>query len=251
MLKTVRTAPATTPRVLLPRSRAGAARHGDSRRGLTTYAMQQPEFAGKPFTILSTGEAATAHLASLLAAEMREGDAYCCKGDEGAGKSTFCNAFIRAANENAGLYVPSPTQTLQPNVFPALKGPEIHHLDLRHLGQPSSAELDQLADTFERVVSLVEWADRLQAWGAAPEQRLALWFRRLPSGAMGASADAPVRLLTVVPHSAAWELRAGLLESNLACTGTAEGLIVLSTDMAANLIQGTPEHQVMLQRAMA
>lgn len=52
--------------------------------------MQQPEFTGKQFTLLSTGEAATAHLATLLATqELRPGDAYCLKGDARAGKSTF------------------------------------------------------------------------------------------------------------------------------------------------------------------
>lgn len=36
-------------------------------------------------------------------------------------------------------------------------------------------------ESFPEAVSLIEWAETLREWGAAPEQRLALYFRCLPS----------------------------------------------------------------------
>jgi len=48
-----------------------------------------PEWTGRQFTMLSTGEGATAHLAKILAEELRPGDSLCLKGDEHAGKGVF------------------------------------------------------------------------------------------------------------------------------------------------------------------
>ena len=59
------------------------------------------QFIGRQFTVLSTSEEATAHLAAVLAADLRAGDAYCLKGDEGAGKSTFrsvCSCDSRSSS---------------------------------------------------------------------------------------------------------------------------------------------------------
>ena len=55
------------------------------------------------------------------------------------------------------------------------------HFDLNDLQQPSDEERQGLIDTFPQVVSLIEWAEQLRQWGAAPEQRLAIYFRRLPA----------------------------------------------------------------------
>lgn len=55
------------------------------------------------------------------------------------------------------------------------------HLDLNNLQQPSAADCEQLASAFPDAVSLIEWAEQLKDWGAAPEQRLALYFRMLPA----------------------------------------------------------------------
>lgn len=38
-----------------------------------------------------------------------------------------------------------------------------------------------IAGTFPSCVSVIEWAEQLREWGAAPEQRLAIYFRRLPA----------------------------------------------------------------------
>lgn len=58
---------------------------------LRVFAMSSvpDQFWGKQFTVLSTSEDATAHLASALATDLRAGDAYCLKGDAGAGKTAF------------------------------------------------------------------------------------------------------------------------------------------------------------------
>ncbi len=101
----------------------------------------------------------------------------------------------------------------------------IQHMDLRQVEAPGDAARAQLLESFAATVSLVECAERLQEWGAAPEQRLALWFRRLPSsgGDDGGYAEANVRLVTVVPHTASWELRAGLLHATVSRAGAPEG----------------------------
>jgi hypothetical protein len=77
-------------------SRAGARARGPApaaapppRRRGGPAAAAPAEWTGRQFTLLSTGEAATAHLAKLLAEELRPGDSLCLKGDQGAGKSVF------------------------------------------------------------------------------------------------------------------------------------------------------------------
>lgn len=73
--------------------RGGAAGAGTQvrrpRAAVAARAAAPDEWTGRQFTVLSTGEAATAHLAKLLAAELRPGDSLCLKGDQGAGKSAF------------------------------------------------------------------------------------------------------------------------------------------------------------------
>lgn len=154
----------------------------------------------------------------------------------------------------------------------------ILHYDVGGLSRPSDGECDAIAGTFPGAVSVIEWAEQLREWGAAPEQRLAIYFRRLPSVsgqyAMRAALnrtlfvptkrlqfvhwqqlcpvllclfqitvvvrpdpplfclltlqqpDADVRLLTVVPHTGAWEVRVGLLQANLAIAGPPAGALL-------------------------
>jgi hypothetical protein len=54
------------------------------------YAISLPEqFTGRQFTLLATGKDATEKLGELMSGDLRAGDAYCLKGDPGAGKSTW------------------------------------------------------------------------------------------------------------------------------------------------------------------
>ena len=70
-------------RVALPSSRC-------RRAAMRVQAAALPDqFTGRQFTVLSTSEDGTAYLASMLAEDMRAGDAYCLKGDQGGGKSAF------------------------------------------------------------------------------------------------------------------------------------------------------------------
>jgi hypothetical protein len=72
------------------------------------------------------------------------------------------------------------TAVSSPGIPPGLTGPAIQHLNLRNVPTPGDAERGNLVASFAPVVSLVESAERLQEWGAAPEQRLAIWMRQLP-----------------------------------------------------------------------
>jgi hypothetical protein len=71
-------------------------------------------------------------------------------------------------------------------------GPTIQHLDLRPASAPSDGDRSKLVESYSSRVSLIENAERLQEWGIAPEQRLAIWIRRLPdvSGRGGRGAGA-------------------------------------------------------------
>ena len=67
-----------------------------------------------------------------------------------------------------------------PSLHPAAELPILHY-DVGNLSRPSDADCEVIAGTFPRSVSVIEWAENLREWGAAPEQRLAIYFRRLPS----------------------------------------------------------------------
>ncbi|MGK7866989.1 tRNA (adenosine(37)-N6)-threonylcarbamoyltransferase complex ATPase subunit type 1 TsaE [Falsiroseomonas sp. E2-1-a20] len=116
-------------------------------------------------------EAATAALAAHLAARARPGDALLLEGPLGAGKSSFCRAFLRAAAHDPALEVPSPTFTLvQSYDLPA--GPAFH-FDLWRLDGP--AGLDELGwEEARDGIVLVEWPDRLGTLRPADALTLAL-----------------------------------------------------------------------------
>jgi hypothetical protein len=71
-----------------------------------------------------------------------------------------------------------------------------------------------IAGVFPEVVSLIEWAEQLRVWGAAPEQRLALYFRRLPSvrrrmGLVPAAGGCIASQNSVVCTAAGWRAAIG------------------------------------------
>lgn len=122
-------------------------------------------------------------------------------------------AFIRAALGEPGLEVHPP----QPSLVPGVYG-QLLHFDLAGLQQPGAGECAELAAVFSEAVSLIESAEQLRRWGAAPEQRLALYFRRLPQ-----SPDTDARLISVVPHTGAWEARVERLHADLSREGPSSG----------------------------
>lgn len=84
---------------------------------------------------------------------------------------------MRAAQEDGGLDVQPPAPSLTPTVY----GGDLLFFNLKGLATPDDAARAELLTAFADAVSLVESAEPLPAWGAAPEQRLALYFRRLPT----------------------------------------------------------------------
>lgn len=179
-------------------------------------------------------------------------------------------AYIRAACGDPSMDVHPPP----PSLSPAAYG-DLLHFDLAGLHQPSPDDCARLAGAFPDAVSLIEWAEQLRAWGAAPEQRLALYFRRLPTVSAGETAwgvdgvegpawqlvmvsggqrrqvlhqagsaailhashapplrppcallqspDSDARLISVVPHTGAWEARVALLHARMSAEGPATG----------------------------
>lgn len=231
-----------------------ATRKSCARRGavLRCSASSLPDqFTGRQFSLLATSLDATERLAAILAADMKAGDAYCLKGDEGAGKTAFSRAFVRAASGVPGMDVPPPPVSLHPMHYTGtgllaegdMGQLPVLHFDVGGLQRPSDDECRRLEESFPSAVSLIEWAETLREWGTAPEQRLALYFRRFP-----AEPDSDVRLVTVVPHTGWWEVRAGLLQANLARTGMESGLVVLGDDMAAQMTAGLPECMELVAR---
>lgn len=170
-------------------------------------ALSQPDGqADRAATFLAAGPQATQLLAFYLASDLEPGDCYLLYGSVGAGKSFFrwgrcrycvwhcvrwgsiaqpgqpvssravppslCSrTFIRAAAGDEALAVPSPTFLLQ-NVYDDHAGPAIHHFDLYRLDTPQALQRLDLAASFARAVSLVEWPERLA--GEAPAANLQL-----------------------------------------------------------------------------
>jgi tRNA threonylcarbamoyladenosine biosynthesis protein TsaE len=101
-------------------------------------------------------EAATAALATRLAAIARRGDVIALRGELGVGKTSFARAFIRALGGTGE--VPSPTFTLvQVYELPAAT---VWHFDAYRLRDPQEAWELGIEDAFAEGLSLVEWPER-------------------------------------------------------------------------------------------
>jgi tRNA threonylcarbamoyladenosine biosynthesis protein TsaE len=112
-------------------------------------------------------EAATAALASHVAALVVPGDIIALKGDLGAGKTSFARAFIRARGD-AHEEVPSPTFTLV-QVYQT-DAVAIWHFDLYRLDAAEEAWELGIEEAFASGVSLIEWPERLAS--LLPQRRL-------------------------------------------------------------------------------
>lgn len=114
---------------------------------------------------------ATGALAARLARLLAPGDAVLLEGSLGAGKSELARRLLRAAANDPGLEVPSPTFTLVQTY--ALPLGTVHHFDLYRLDGPGDlAELGW--DEAREDIVLVEWPDRLGALAPANALRIAL-----------------------------------------------------------------------------
>jgi tRNA threonylcarbamoyladenosine biosynthesis protein TsaE len=100
----------------------------------------------------------TEALARRLAALVRPGDSLLLEGPLGAGKTALARAFLRAAADDPGLDVPSPSFTLV-QAYDTPIG-TIFHYDLWRLDGPDAlTELDW--EEARDSIVLVEWPDRL------------------------------------------------------------------------------------------
>ena len=150
------------------------------------------------FRTVLAGETATRQLAAQLAGLAHPGDLIALEGDLGAGKSTFARAFIRAAADDPGLDVPSPTFTLV-QTYEAASGLPIIHTDLYRLAGPDDVADLGLEDEMPEAVTLAEWPDRL-----ADDWRAKALFVRLgftPDDAKGK------RALSLASDQPAWRDR--------------------------------------------
>ena len=123
-------------------------------------------------------EAATAALASRVAALVVPGDIIALKGDLGAGKTSFARAFIRARGD-AHEEVPSPTFTLV-QIYQT-DAVAIWHFDLYRLDAAEEAWELGIEEAFASGVSLIEWPERLGVFAAAAPSRNHPGFWRSPA----------------------------------------------------------------------
>jgi tRNA threonylcarbamoyladenosine biosynthesis protein TsaE len=111
------------------------------------------------FSMSLANEVATESLGATLSARLKRGDVVGLKGDLGAGKTTLARAIIRAAADDPGLIVPSPTFTLV-EVYETPHG-TFWHFDLYRLEAPEQVyELGWEEARAEGIV-LLEWPERL------------------------------------------------------------------------------------------
>jgi tRNA threonylcarbamoyladenosine biosynthesis protein TsaE len=145
-------------------------------------------------------EAATARLASRLAALSRRGDIIALSGDLGAGKTVFARAFIRARLRR-DEEVPSPTFTL----VQIYEAPEaaVWHFDLYRLAAPGEAWELGIEEAFAAGIVLIEWPDRLGPLLPAGRLDLTLEFGE----------DAEARR-AVVAAAGEWQTRLAGLAAN-------------------------------------
>lgn len=146
--------------------------------------MNWPERPAR-FEIHLPDEAATAAFGAALAPLLGPGDTVLLAGPLGAGKSALARAVIRAALDDPGAEVPSPSYTLV-NVYETGRGP-LWHADLYRLsGAADELEELGLGEAMGSALVLVEWAERLGP--AVPERRLEITLSAPPRGGRDAAA---------------------------------------------------------------
>ncbi len=124
------------------------------------------------FTLTSNSPDDTAEIASVLAANIINGDVVLLRGDVGAGKTDLTRKVIQTAMQSSGQVedVPSPTFTLVQTYD--LGDVEYVHADLYRLSHPDEVFELGLDNAFETAACFVEWPDRLGSM--APEHALTI-----------------------------------------------------------------------------
>jgi tRNA threonylcarbamoyladenosine biosynthesis protein TsaE len=122
-------------------------------------------------TVILPDPSATDRFAEQLAPRLRPGLPVLLIGAVGAGKSHLARAVIRQLCGQM-IDVPSPTFTLV-QTYDTPRG-EVWHADLYRLTNPADADELGLVDAMARVITLVEWPDRLGRRYPAPALTLHL-----------------------------------------------------------------------------
>jgi tRNA threonylcarbamoyladenosine biosynthesis protein TsaE len=125
--------------------------------------------------LLSTSEADTREIATLLSPLFRPGDVIVLDGELGAGKTHFVKGF--AAARGSEDQVTSPTFSIA-NFYRTATG-EILHIDLYRIETAEEYDDLGLADYFPHAVTLVEWGLKFPG---RLEETLLVSFRREKAG---------------------------------------------------------------------
>lgn len=117
--------------------------------------------------LTTLNESELTKLAAALAEVLRPSDCLALYGDLGAGKTTFCRAFIRSLVPNIGQ-VPSPTF----NIVQQYDTPngELWHCDLYRLEHPDEIIELGLEEAFSYAITMLEWPEKILPY--LPRQRL-------------------------------------------------------------------------------
>ena len=120
------------------------------------------------FSFSLPDEDATERLGAALARRLGPRDVIALQGGLGVGKTTLARAILRAASDDPGLIVPSPTFTLV-EVYDTRRG-TFWHFDLYRLESPEQVFELGWEEARADGIALVEWAERLGT--LLPSERL-------------------------------------------------------------------------------
>jgi tRNA threonylcarbamoyladenosine biosynthesis protein TsaE len=134
---------------------------------------------------VSGSPAATEAFAAQWAQTLMPDTAILLYGDLGAGKTTFVRGLARGLSITEPVRSPTFTLTHEYTIQqpPALRGLSFFHIDLYRIETATQLHTLGLDEVFERGgVAAIEWAERLERWGA-PLPVAHLWAVRLiPTG---------------------------------------------------------------------
>jgi tRNA threonylcarbamoyladenosine biosynthesis protein TsaE len=134
---------------------------------------------------VSDSPAATEAFAAQWAQTLMPDTAILLYGDLGAGKTTFVRGLARGLGITEPVRSPTFTLTHEYTIQqpPALRGLPFFHIDLYRIETAVQLHTLGLDEVFERGgVAAIEWAARLERWGA-PLPVAHLWtVRLLPTG---------------------------------------------------------------------
>jgi tRNA threonylcarbamoyladenosine biosynthesis protein TsaE len=134
---------------------------------------------------VSDSPAATEAFAAQWAQTLMPDTAILLYGNLGAGKTTFVRGLARGLGITEPVRSPTFTLTHEYTIQqpPALRGLPFFHIDLYRIETAVQLHTLGLDEVFERGgVSAIEWAERLERWGA-PLPVAHLWtVRLLPTG---------------------------------------------------------------------